>query len=156
MPDQATLPGARPGNHGRSRLSHLARVVAALLAATAGLTGAASLGTVYAVLRPRRVVVHGRSMAPTLLPGDRVLVVRMPWRRRHGPGQLVAARDPREPARLLLKRVSSVDAGGEVSLAGDNPAESTDSRTFGPVPRRSVLGRAVYRYAPFDRAGRIR
>ena len=41
----------------------------------------------------------------------------------------------------------------EVEVVGDDPGASTDSRTFGPVPVASVLGRAVYRYAPAGRSG---
>jgi nickel-type superoxide dismutase maturation protease len=112
---------------------------------------AAALAAVWAF---RRVVVHGRSMAPTLLPGDRLVVVRVPrwWPLR--PGVLVAARDPRRPDRLLVKR--ALPAGADtLELVGDNPGGSTDSRTFGPVPRRAVVGVAWYRYAPAARAGRL-
>lgn len=91
----------------------------------------------------RRVVVSGESMTPALLPGDRWLVTRLGRVRR---GDVVALCDPRQPQRVLVKRVADVAAGGYVVL-GDNPAASTDSRTFGVVPRRLVLGRCVYRYA---------
>ena len=90
-------------------------------------------------------------MEPTLAPGDRVLVLRLRVR----PGDVVALRDPRDGARTILKRVAAVD-GDELTVLGDNAAASTDSRTFGPVPRSSVLGRVVYRYAPTARAGRVR
>lgn len=92
--------------------------------------------------RPRRVVVEGASMEPALAEGDRLLVVR---RRRVGPGDVVALRDPRHPSRLLVKRVTSV-TGDEVMVHGDNASASTDSRAFGPVPRRALLGRVVRRY----------
>jgi hypothetical protein len=39
-------------------------------------------------------------------------------------------------------------------VAGDAREHSTDSRAFGPVPRSSIVGRAVYRYAPVGRSGR--
>lgn len=92
--------------------------------------------------RPRRVVVEGASMEPALFEGDRLLVVRS---RRVGPGDIVAVRDPRHPARLLVKRVTSV-VGDEVTVHGDNASASTDSRVFGPLPRGALLGRVIRRY----------
>lgn len=86
-------------------------------------------------------------MAPTLLPGDRIVVVRAG---RPSPGRMVSLSDPRRPERTVVKRVVSVDAAG-VTVAGDNPHASTDSRTFGPVPPGSVKGRVLYRYHPPDR-----
>jgi nickel-type superoxide dismutase maturation protease len=109
------------------------------------------LGLLVVVLRPRRVLVEGASMEPTLLAGDRLLVVR-----RFGPrlGDIVALPDPRDGRRLLLKRVTGV-AGHELTVEGDNPAASTDSRDFGPVTGKGLLGRAVYRYGPAGRTGRL-
>ena len=120
-----------------------AKVTAAVAAAVAGALG---MGLV------RRVEVSGASMRPTLEPGDRLLV--LAWRRIRA-GDLVALADPREPARTLVKRVGRVD-DAILTVLGDDPAASTDSRSFGPVPRRTVLGRAVYRYAPGERAGPIK
>lgn len=39
---------------------------------------------------------------------------------------------------------------------GDNSPESSDGRSWGTVPRRLLLGRALLVYYPFGRAGRIR
>jgi signal peptidase I len=39
---------------------------------------------------------------------------------------------------------------------GDNSPESSDGRSWGLVPRRLMLGRALLVYYPFGRAGRIR
>jgi nickel-type superoxide dismutase maturation protease len=89
-------------------------------------------------------------MAPGLVDGDRLLVA---------PaltllvGDVVAARDPRHPARILVKRIAAEGPQG-LDLRGDNATFSTDSRHFGPVPRALVLGRVVYRYAPPARSGR--
>jgi nickel-type superoxide dismutase maturation protease len=115
-------------------------------------TLAAALTVVAVLLRPRRVVVTGPSMEPTLAPGDRLLVLRATKVRA---GDVVAVRDPADHRRLLVKRVSAVIADGIV-VRGDNPRASTDSRMFGPVPRHAVVGRVVRRYAPEWRAGPVR
>ena len=117
--------------------------------ALAGLGAAASL---VALWRPvRRVEVKGDSMVPTLHDGDRLLALRLGRPHR---GDLVVLSDPRQPSRLVVKRVVSVH-GHMLSVAGDNPEHSTDSRTYGPVPVHSVLGRVVRRYGPPERAGRV-
>jgi nickel-type superoxide dismutase maturation protease len=120
----------------------------------AGVVLATALVAVSA-LAIRRVAVSGRSMAPTLVPGDRLVVVRIPARWPLPSGALVAVPDPREGGHLLVKRATPA-GDGTLRLLGDNPVESTDSRVFGPVPRRAVWGRVVYRYAPSARAGLLR
>ncbi len=104
-----------------------------------------------------RVEVVGDSMRPTLHPGDRLLLAPR-WARRLGgtvrPGDLAAFPDPRQPSRVMVKRVQSVGPEG-VWVLGDNPPHSTDSRRFGPVGLERVRGRAVYRYHPPDRRGRL-
>ncbi len=107
---------------------------------------------VAAVLRPRRVVVAGASMEPTLWAGDRLLIART------GPartGDVIALRDPRDPKRVIVKRVAAVRRG-EMVVRGDNPDASIDSRSFGPVLNVAVLGRIVRRYGPVGRAGPVR
>jgi nickel-type superoxide dismutase maturation protease len=96
-------------------------------------------------------------MVPTLLPGDRVLVWRGlgPLRPPIRVGDLVAVVDPRDPGRVMVKRVAGV-AGPEVSVVGDNEAASTDSRHFGPVCTGALHGRIIYRYFPEGRRGRLR
>jgi nickel-type superoxide dismutase maturation protease len=95
--------------------------------------------------------VHGESMRPSLEPGDRLVVVRT---RRPRPGQVVALDDPRQPGRVVVKRVAAAGDAG-VTVVGDNPAASTDSRHYGPVPATVVRGRAVWRYWPESRRGRL-
>ncbi len=129
----------------RSRALSLAT---SALAAVAGVAAARSV---------RRVEVVGGSMAPALLAGDRLVVVSRPFGRPAWPepGWVVAVRDPRDPSRVLVKRVRTVDrASGTLEVLGDAAERSSDSRLFGPVARTALVGRAVYRYAPRGRSGR--
>jgi len=107
-----------------------------------------ALGIASALVARRHldvVEVRGRSMAPALLPGDRLLVVRS--LRAPRVGEVVLAQDPREPRRELVKRVAGFGPGS-VQLRGDNVAASTDARV---APDR-VRWRAVLCYWPPDRA----
>ena len=128
------------------------------------------LGSTLAVLSclwsagPCRVAVKGLSMAPTLLPGDHLLV--RPTRRLRR-GDLVVVRDPDAADRWVVKRIAalpgetvttdgrSIAAGDGIVLLGDNPDHSTDSRSYGAVALDDVHGRVWYRYAPAPRAGRL-
>ena len=82
--------------------------------------------------------VRGRSMLPTLRPGD-CLVVRPGGRIK--PGQLVVATFPAGPDLLVVKRaVRPVD--GLWWVESDNPAVTDDSRRYGPA---EVLSRVLLR-----------
>jgi len=120
---------------------------------------AAAVGSAagYSVRRFRRFEVTGESMTPALEPGDYLVVDRDAFlRARPRAGEVVVARDPANPGRLLVKRVAKVDGQGRAWLLGDNRAASTDSRSFGWVGPEAVVGRAVWRYWPAGRAGRVR
>jgi len=87
-------------------------------------------------------------MRPGLEPGDEVLVYPGAYRwRSPRPGQVVLARHPWRTDVLLIKRIERVEHSGALFLRGDNPegAASTDSRSFGAVPRSHLLGRVVAR-----------
>lgn len=101
------------------------------------------------------VEVRGRSMAPALLPGDRLLVEAMTYRRRPPRvGEIVLAADPRLPSRELVKRIGLIDpSSASAELSGDAPEASTDSRTFGPVALGDLRWRVVARCWPPGRIG---
>ena len=45
---------------------------------------------------------------------------------------------------------------GYVFLMGDNRNDSQDSRSWGPVAIDNLIGKAVFRYYPFDALGLVR
>jgi nickel-type superoxide dismutase maturation protease len=99
-----------------------------------------------ALLPFARYRIEGASMAPSFAAGERVLVNRAAyWFRPPRAGDVVVVRDPRAPARLLIKRIEREEDGAFV-LSGDNPGASTDSRDFGAVPRRLIVGKVWGRY----------
>lgn len=101
--------------------------------------------------------VEGLSMSPTLHDGDRVIVALTSYRR-HAPriGDVVLLEGP--GGMPLVKRVAEppVDVRpGTLWVLGDNAAESSDSREFGPLPLNRVRGRVSWRYWPPSRWGAI-
>jgi signal peptidase I len=64
-------------------------------------------------------------------------------------GPFAAARP--EPEDVLLMYVQP----GHYLMLGDNSPQSADSRVWGLVPERLLLGPVLLRYYPFDRAGRV-
>jgi nickel-type superoxide dismutase maturation protease len=125
------------------------------------LRGAALGAGLAAVAFTRRwldvVEVQGGSMAPTLLPGEWLIVERRTYAQRSPHvGEIVLAADPREPTRELIKRVASLDPiARTLELGGDAPAASTDSRAFGAVLIADVQWRVVARYWPANRVGPV-
>jgi nickel-type superoxide dismutase maturation protease len=95
-----------------------------------------------------RVAVAERSMVPTLLPGDWLLVLRT---RRVRAGQVVVAGHPGRPGMLVVKRAARRTPEGWW-LESINPnGGAVDSRTFGAVPSGLIEGRVLIRYRPLLR-----
>jgi signal peptidase I len=99
------------------------------------------------------------SMEVTLLPGDRILAVRSGlWRVLYGlgsiPGRVVVLRHPLNPSMYVIKRCIKVvleDSGSsdrpaagvlrdQLVVVGDNPSHSIDSRHWGTIDARLLLG----------------
>ncbi len=96
----------------------------------------------------RRVRVSGNSMLPLLKPGDEVLADPRVYRHTAPcPGDIVVAQHPQRTNLHIIKRVVSVTENGCCILKGDNPAESTDSRSFGPITPEQILGRVTRRFS---------
>ena len=87
-------------------------------------------------------LVEGDSMSPALNDGDTVLVRPLADIK---VGDIVLADHPYRSSVTILKRVARIEGDGQVTLIGDNEAASTDSRTFGPVSIKSIIGRVECR-----------
>ena len=95
-----------------------------------------------AVGRRKVFRVQGDSMFPTLKNGDEVMIVPTKSIER---GDIILADHPYKTSVKMLKRVNEIDENGRYLLTGDNPAESTDSRTFGSLSLEYIQGKAVCR-----------
>src|ERR1043165_2255887 len=107
--------------------------------------------------------IPSASMAPTLQPGDQIVVTpyRAPFAREPKRGDVVVFRSPFRADELLIKRIIATPAGPHLGraassgaiapqivpagcyfVAGDNRENSWDSRTWGVLPRELISGRA--------------
>lgn len=74
-------------------------------------------------------------------------------------GDLVVCRNPTDPSFHILKRISQTWTDNEqlpkyhITLLGDNPTYSRDSREYGSVPAAMVEGRVVCRVWPLSKFG---
>jgi nickel-type superoxide dismutase maturation protease len=91
--------------------------------------------------RRKRFRVEGDSMTPTLREGDVVLID--PNATAITAGDIVLARHPFKRGVKMLKRVVEITEDRKYFLRGDNAAESSDSRSFGAIDGKAILGKVV-------------
>ncbi len=120
-----------------------------------------------------RLIVR-RTLEDPLSPGDIVVVLPQtdrgdPLVKRlvAGPGDTIELRNGRMtvnghelparaapfPQRYLLPRMTLGE--DQYFVLGDNYGKSDDSTNFGPVHRKSIIGKVWWRYAPWDRRGTV-
>lgn len=89
------------------------------------------------ILRVLRV--SGHSMQPAFMEGDIVIVSSLfPIR----PFDVVAFKYRNK---TLLKRVTDIRSGA-FRVVGDNVADSLDSKSFGDVIKRDIIGKVVFKF----------
>jgi signal peptidase I len=96
-------------------------------------------------------LVEGRSMEPSLHSGTVVLINRAAYGLRIPlSGYLCHWRLPQKGDVVVFitpqgakatKRIGDVTGDGELIVLGDNPSESYDSRSYGPIPFKNVIGK---------------
>jgi signal peptidase I len=96
------------------------------------------------------IKVSGLSLQPAYRDGDYVLVSSLPilWRGIH-PGDVVVFQHPR--LGRLIKLVERLEAGGKSVFVIGLDEFSSDSRTFGPIPRNRVEGKVIWHFTPETR-----
>lgn len=99
----------------------------------------------WVLRRRKRMRVSGASMEPTLREGDVVFVDISAYSDARPPdGDVVVAIHPRNPQLKIIKRVEFSDDRG-IYLRSDNSDEpsAADSRSFGMVPDKLIIGRVT-------------
>ena len=92
--------------------------------------------------RRQGFIVEGDSMLPALKAGDAVLI--NPGAA-FSTGDVVLAQHPYKKSVKIIKRIGEISPEGKYTLIGDNAGESTDSRTFGVIQKKDILGKVVCR-----------
>jgi len=96
-------------------------------------------------------------MEPTLRAGQRVLACTWTYRlRAPRRGEVAVVQHPTQAIRVVKRVVGGpgdVVAGAPLgpdayAVRGDNPAASTDSATWGTLPRSAFVGRVLGSYRP--------
>lgn len=93
--------------------------------------------------------IPSSSMAPTLVPGDIVLADTWISEEEIEPGDIIIFEHPDAKGFLLIKRVIKKDSQSFI-VAGDNRANSLDSRTLGTIALPLVRAKATGIVRPFN------
>ena len=91
----------------------------------------------------RLIKVTGDSLYPEYRSGDFVITSKIPVLF----GSLKAGDVVvfiRQPHGLLIKRIDRVEAEGKQYFVLGTQVHSVDSREFGPIDRRDILGKVLY------------
>lgn len=109
-------------------------------------------------------IVSGDSMDPTFYNGDYLIVDEFSYHfRAPDKNEVIVFRYPEDPSKFFIKRVIGLPGetvyynGNQIILGerqyfvvGDNRAVSSDSRLWGPLDERYVVGRAFLRLWPLN------
>lgn len=87
-------------------------------------------------------LIEGDSMFPALKDGDFVLI--NPYAELEI-GDIALAQHPFKQSVKIIKRIKEISPEGKYFLVGDNLSESSDSRAFGAIAAKDILGKAVCR-----------
>lgn len=87
--------------------------------------------------------VTENSLAPDYQEGDFVLTIRFPlFFYRYKTGDVIVFDHP--PYGRMIKRVQAISPGNETLFVIGSHPDSIDSRQFGPIRTRAVLGKVIW------------
>src|SRR4029077_12184518 len=87
--------------------------------------------------------ISGTSMEPTIKAGETVLVNRLKyWFTKPKKDDIIGFHEPRD-GKILIKRITK-KSGTKYFVEGDNKSASTDSRVFGWIEKKAIIGKVVY------------
>ncbi|XP_008549713.1 mitochondrial inner membrane protease subunit 1 [Microplitis demolitor] len=109
-------------------------------------------------------VCNGPSMEPTIHTNDILFTEHIsPRCDKLSKGDIIIAKCPTNPRENICKRIRGVEGDkiyygftsyvvpqGHLWLEGDNSSNSSDSRSYGPIPKGLVISRAVCKVWPFS------
>lgn len=112
-------------------------------------------------------LVSGASMEPTYYDGDYLIVDEISYRISDPKkNDVIIFRYPKNPSTFFIKRIAGLPNeellvdGREIKLKndeyfvlGDNRDASSDSRIWGPVPKKMIIGRSIVRLWPLNKIG---
>ncbi len=91
-----------------------------------------------------KILVSGDSMSPLYHDGD-ILSVDTDAYKNSQPniGDIIVFKHPFTKDTLLIKQIAEIKTNGNLYVLGTNAKESTDSRSFGAIPLKSVYGKVI-------------
>ena len=112
-------------------------------------------------------LVSGASMEPTYRDGDYLIVDEISYRvSAPKKDDVIIFRYPKNPSTFFIKRIIALPneeiildgkdiklKNDEYFVMGDNRDASSDSRIWGPVPKKMIIGRSIARLWPLNKIG---
>lgn len=81
-------------------------------------------------------------MTPSVVDGQQVVVNKLAFKIKNPQvGDVVVVQHPHHNT-LLLKRITSAQ-NNAYFVEGDNPAHSTDSKNFGALSKKQIIGKVI-------------